>query len=843
MASRLYFANAAAGFTPSTFRGSWTTSASAVTKALTTAPSGAATTIGVAEANATNPYKVCLGRWVSGAVVQSGTLSGKVSWAIGMLESNSAASHFLHVHIYVTVGASSTVRGTLLTDFISSTQNPTAAAGVSSLDQTISSLAVTAGDLIVVEIGYNKTGTSSTSRTSTMNYGNTGTVDLTGGNTAVTTEPGWVQFSDPNRVIPGPLQSQPRNLATNPACGSGSAAGWTAGPNVSGTAGSVTGFSRTTGLNFTVTSGSTGDVLTVGPQVPAAAGEVWVASGQFSCTHSRSTTVYFDFRDANGAYLSAPAGFSLSISSTPQEVDFGSFTAPANTASIDISQESATSGFSVGDVISMSGIQYDQSASAFTAYNDGDSSGWSWDGTAELSTSHQSASNVTGTAAAPLGSLISTATGKPTVLGTAAAPLGSLVSTATDIVNVTGTAAAPLGSLTSSAAGSVSVNGAASAALDFTSTATGVRGVTGSAAAPLGALTSTASGAPVVGGTAAALLGSLVSSATSTVAVAGSAAALLGGVSAAAGTVEVLGTAAAQLGGSTAAIGAVSVTGSAHADLAFSSAAAGVEVVLGSAAAPLGSLDSSAAGTVEVIGSAAALLDFTSSAASGGNITGTAAAPLGSLDSTASGAVDVTGTAAAQLGSLVSSATGTPEVVGGGSASFGGAFAALGVVTVLGAAAGPLGFSGQAAGRTAVSGTASATLDFTSTATGAPVVLGTAAAPLGGLSSIAAGLVIVDGVAAALFSFTSQAGSTRGLFGSGTALLVFESHAHGEVVSRVHFPVHVGELDTTRITGLAGVATGGSSVEVASASGAGFGSAGATAGSVSVVPAVTGGDS
>lgn len=81
------------------------------------------------------------------------------------------------------------------------------------------------------------------------------------------------------------------------------------------------------------------------------------------------------------------------------------------------------------------------------------------------------------------------------VTGTAAAPLGGLTATASgdSFTPVTGTAAAPLGALTASASGTRAVLGAAAAPLGaLTAAATGTVAVTGAAAAPLGELAATA---------------------------------------------------------------------------------------------------------------------------------------------------------------------------------------------------------------------------------------------------------------------------------------------------------------------------------------------------------------
>jgi hypothetical protein len=202
MTRRYYLANAAAPFTPTTIRGAWDQTASSVTNLLGSVPSGGAATVAMTEVNVTNLWDVLFGRWVSEPIYHAGTLAGTATWIAGVLESSLSANDFFHVHIFVTVGSTDVVRGTLLTDSIGATEfpNPTAT-GRGEGAKTITSTAVSVGDRIVVEIGYQAQNTVTTSFTGTMNYGNTGTTDLASASTAVTTNPGWIEFSDTNGVL------------------------------------------------------------------------------------------------------------------------------------------------------------------------------------------------------------------------------------------------------------------------------------------------------------------------------------------------------------------------------------------------------------------------------------------------------------------------------------------------------------------------------------------------------------------------------------------------------------------------------------------------------------------
>ena len=203
--TKLYLTTNTAPYTPATLRGAWDQTGSAVTRAFDTQKysGGNITTIGIAETNAAANWDVLLGRWVSGPIAAQ-TFSGTLDCVIGLLESNAAADLALHIHAYVTQGDSDTVRGTLLADYVETTANewPTTATGRAfAAAQTIAAVVASAGDRIVIEVGYVALNASATSYTGTINYGTvvaaTGlpASDLTAGSTSVTTLAGFFQFS------------------------------------------------------------------------------------------------------------------------------------------------------------------------------------------------------------------------------------------------------------------------------------------------------------------------------------------------------------------------------------------------------------------------------------------------------------------------------------------------------------------------------------------------------------------------------------------------------------------------------------------------------------------------
>jgi hypothetical protein len=193
---RFFLSNTAAGYSPATLRGSWDQTASAVTKKLDRLPTGATTTVAIAETNATNLWDVLLYRGVSDPFdkAYSFTTSDLVQWMVGVKESSASANDFYHVHIYVTTGDSDTARGTILTNSIGGTEWTTTATFSSEGTKTLSALSCSVGDRLVVEIGYQAQNTVTTSFTGTINYGGTSRSGVAAA-TNVTVNTGWVEFT------------------------------------------------------------------------------------------------------------------------------------------------------------------------------------------------------------------------------------------------------------------------------------------------------------------------------------------------------------------------------------------------------------------------------------------------------------------------------------------------------------------------------------------------------------------------------------------------------------------------------------------------------------------------
>lgn len=205
--SKYYLHNAAAPYSPATIQGAYAVTAGSVTKALSAGKEfgGVITSVTVAENAATNPLSVLLFRGVTGPLAAQ-TISGTVNVVIGVLESVADADYNWHIHIYVTQGDSDTPRGTLLTDYteaVGVNEWPSASLTFKALNAaaSLSSLAISAGDRMVIEIGYISRNASI--RSGTLRYGTlsadlvTPVADGAAAGTDTTTKAAFITFSTP----------------------------------------------------------------------------------------------------------------------------------------------------------------------------------------------------------------------------------------------------------------------------------------------------------------------------------------------------------------------------------------------------------------------------------------------------------------------------------------------------------------------------------------------------------------------------------------------------------------------------------------------------------------------
>ena len=193
--TRYYFTNAAAPYDPATERGAWDATAGYAGIKLATTKAGAATTASQSDSVSTANWDMLILKAVTDAFATGGSVSGNINWCLGVNETVASMDAVYHVHIFVTVGDSDTVRGTILTDSIQGTEWTL----TTNTGKAISGVAATTvnwqpGDRIVVEMGVRDQGNVVTLAAGTITYGGTGGTDLTDGSTDVTNRPGWIEF-------------------------------------------------------------------------------------------------------------------------------------------------------------------------------------------------------------------------------------------------------------------------------------------------------------------------------------------------------------------------------------------------------------------------------------------------------------------------------------------------------------------------------------------------------------------------------------------------------------------------------------------------------------------------
>ena len=206
MATRFYIHNSSPDYTPASLRGAWDSTGSAVTKRLDGSKRGTTglTSITVAETSTNAEYDVLLLRAISGPLKAATIGTGTVNLVLGTDTSSSAADFHWHVHIYVTQGDSDTVRGTLLSDYreaLGTNEWPSSDQGWAlNSSQSLSSLAISDGDRLVVELGYVARNSSATSYSGELWYGISAIPDLpdltVGDASNYNNRRGYIEFSE-----------------------------------------------------------------------------------------------------------------------------------------------------------------------------------------------------------------------------------------------------------------------------------------------------------------------------------------------------------------------------------------------------------------------------------------------------------------------------------------------------------------------------------------------------------------------------------------------------------------------------------------------------------------------
>lgn len=187
---KFYITRTTPDYTPTTYRGTWDAGAS---QSFVMAPTMSGTVTNEQSINmpAVADYDYRRMRLVSeplgGGVVFSGTVSG----VIGMTESNADLNAKMHLHIFVTQGATDSLRGTILEDYIDAEElSASSASAGQAFSATMSEVTAYEGDLIVVEIGM-RGSAATTGYYFTIYTGGTSTEMVNGG---AYTQTGWIEF-------------------------------------------------------------------------------------------------------------------------------------------------------------------------------------------------------------------------------------------------------------------------------------------------------------------------------------------------------------------------------------------------------------------------------------------------------------------------------------------------------------------------------------------------------------------------------------------------------------------------------------------------------------------------
>lgn len=206
--TKLYLSRGSAGFTPATVRGSWGRIADGVTRAMHTGQDGSALGLPIeniaTESSSTSGYSSLVMRAISSPLNADHTFGGTLNLMLAVGENSSNANLAYYLHVFVTQGDSDVVRGTLLSNYVESTEWPTTAAGRALASaQSLLSVAALTGDRIVAELGFTALNTSSLSYTGTIYSGGNGSdLAVNGGGTSGV---GFLNFSDTFTLVDNPV--------------------------------------------------------------------------------------------------------------------------------------------------------------------------------------------------------------------------------------------------------------------------------------------------------------------------------------------------------------------------------------------------------------------------------------------------------------------------------------------------------------------------------------------------------------------------------------------------------------------------------------------------------------
>lgn len=193
---RWYLTNSPAPLIPATVKANWEQTGGAVARMLAKTPAGAAATNGVAESVGTADQDVLVGRWVSEALATQ-TISGTVDLVVATAcDAGAAGLLATSAHLWVTQGDTDTIRGVLLDNYVLAQALDdwgTAGPHAWPTAQTLTSVAVQAGDRLVLELGYRADNELTFAVTGTVYYGGGG--DLEVGSASATAGSPSLRFS------------------------------------------------------------------------------------------------------------------------------------------------------------------------------------------------------------------------------------------------------------------------------------------------------------------------------------------------------------------------------------------------------------------------------------------------------------------------------------------------------------------------------------------------------------------------------------------------------------------------------------------------------------------------
>lgn len=205
MATRLYLPSTGTAPISPAFDASWEATGTPTRRPLSTDKGEHSAVLSVAVATASNTpagaVDVAIAQFISAPLSGNQTISGAIKGQIRALESNAAADMDPQCVIRVLSNDGTTVRGTLIAsdtsalghEFNTSLRNVKYPKGGSTTPTSVNALD---GDRIVIEVGYRKHESATTSRTGTLSFGDAAGTDLAEDETTTTANDPWFEFAD-----------------------------------------------------------------------------------------------------------------------------------------------------------------------------------------------------------------------------------------------------------------------------------------------------------------------------------------------------------------------------------------------------------------------------------------------------------------------------------------------------------------------------------------------------------------------------------------------------------------------------------------------------------------------